>query len=122
MARLKAMPGRLKPVAPRVGAIAGDSRSRDRERAKVAPWRAWYSLKRWKELRREVLKRDGYTCQQTGVALIGEAPAPDSPVVDHIREHKGDPVLFWDAENLQAVSKQWHDREKQRQERARHGG
>ncbi len=70
-------------------------------------------------MRREILKRDGYTCQATGVALVGRIGEPNSPIVDHILEHKGDPALFWDRENLRAVCKSWHDSEKQRQERAR---
>ncbi|WP_143747208.1 AAA family ATPase [Marinibacterium profundimaris] len=119
MGRLKAMPKRLAAPAPRLGAAVGDSRAQDQSRAREKPWRAWYSLKRWKDLRRQVLKRDGYTCQQTGVPLIGGRDDPDAPIADHIREHKGDPVLFWDPNNLQAVSKQWHDSEKQKIERRR---
>ncbi|WP_217564302.1 HNH endonuclease [Sulfitobacter sp. EE-36] len=107
--------------APRLGAVAANSKEQDRARDQLKPWRAWYSLKRWKDLRRKILARDAYTCMQTGVALVGKAPAPNSPVVDHIREHNGDPFLFWDEDNLQAVSKQYHDTEKQRIERARSG-
>lgn len=119
MGRLKAMPARLASPAQRLGAASGDVRAQDRERAKVKPWRSWYGLKRWHKLRAKVLKRAGYTCEQTGVPLIGKKDAPNSPVIDHIREHKGDPALFWDETNLQAVSKAWHDSEKQRLERAR---
>lgn len=118
MPRLTAMPSRLATPAPRLGRAVGDERGRDAERAKLKPWRAWYTSSRWKALRRKVLARDGYTCRQTGVALVGKAPAPDSPVVDHIRPHRGDPALFWAEDNLQAVSKAWHDSEKQREERA----
>ena len=57
-------------------------------------------------------------CQQTGVILMGKDPAHDSPVADHILPHRGDPALFWDEQNLQTVSKAWHDREKQRREHA----
>lgn len=120
MGRLKAMPGRLAVPAPRIGAAAGDVRAQDRERDRVKPWRSWYRSKRWYALRSMVLKRAGYVCEQTGVPLIGKAGAPDSPVIDHVREHKGNPVLFWDEGNLQAVSKRWHDSEKQRLERRRH--
>ncbi len=44
---------------------------------------------------------------------IGKYPAPKSPVVDHVRPHRGGPDLFWDEDNLQAVSKAYHDRVKQ---------
>ncbi|UWR17786.1 HNH endonuclease [Sulfitobacter pontiacus] len=121
MPRLKTVPGRLAAPATRLGALAANPKEQDRARDQLKPWRAWYSLKRWKDLRRKILARDAYTCTQTGVALVGKAPAPNSPVVDHIREHNGDPFLFWDEDNLQAVSKQYHDTEKQRIERARHG-
>ena len=64
-----------------------------------------------------MLKRDRYTCQATGVALVGPYPAANSPVVDHIRPHRGDPDLFWDEGNLQSVSREYHDRVKQSIER-----
>lgn len=120
MTRLKTVPGRLAAPAPRLGVAAANPKAQDRARDQLKPWRAWYSLKRWKDLRRAILVRDAYTCTQTGIALTGKAPAPNSPVVDHIQEHNGDPDLFWSESNLQAVSKAYHDKEKQRIERARH--
>lgn len=98
-------------------------RERDRWRKRKIPWRKLYSTKRWQELRRKVLKRDGYQCQQTGVMLVGPRHAPNSPIVDHkvpasVFWFDGRQHLFWDEENLQSVSKAWHDAEKQRQERA----
>lgn len=117
MGRLQTVPGRLSAPAPRIGAPAGDPRAQDKIRDQIKPWRKWYGLKRWKDLRLEILKAAGYTCAQTGVALVGAPGAPNSPVIDHVKEHKGDPDLFWDPANLQAVSKEYHDREKQRLER-----
>ena len=86
---------------------------RDRDQ----PWRAWYRTKRWRALRLEVLKRDGWQCRATGVMLIGKYPADNSAVVDHKVPHRGDPELFWNIDNLQAVAKGWHDRDKQSMER-----
>ena len=40
-----------------------------------------------------------------------------SGVVDHIRPHKGDEVLFFDPANLQAICKECHDSRKQLIER-----
>ncbi len=40
-------------------------------------------------------------------------------VVDHIKPHRGDPKLFWDQENWQALCARHHDRDKQREERGR---
>jgi 5-methylcytosine-specific restriction protein A len=59
-------------------------------------------------------------CEQTGVPLVGAAGAPNSPIVDHIVEYNSNKTLFYDIENLQLISKKWHDTEKQRIERARH--
>ncbi len=50
---------------------------------------------------------------------IGKYPADDSPVVDHIKPHRGDETLFWDPSNLQTVSKAYHDSEKQKQDLVR---
>ncbi|WP_026147652.1 HNH endonuclease [Limimaricola hongkongensis] len=37
--------------------------------------------------------------------------------VDHIKPHKGDPVLFWDRSNWQALCARDHNSAKQREER-----
>lgn len=109
----------LKPLVSRQAPLIATMRdTRDTAAgANVALYRTWYKSARWQRLRIEVLTRDLYTCQQTSVILAGKANAPDSPVVDHIAPHHGDERLFWDITNLQAVSKAWHDSEKQRQER-----
>lgn len=114
---------RLKTIKPLVSMmkplIATQHAMRDTAAANrnTVHWRQWYKSARWQRLRIEVLTRDLYTCQQTGVILAGKANAPDSPVVDHIRPHRGCPELFWSPENLQSVAKSWHDSEKQRQEK-----
>jgi 5-methylcytosine-specific restriction endonuclease McrA len=79
--------------------------------------RGWYHSARWQSLRQQVLERDLYTCQHTGVILSGKAPAPNSAVVHHKVPHKGDPELFWNPANLESVAKSWHDSEAQREER-----
>lgn len=118
MGRLKTIPSRLSALAPRLGRAPGDEAARLRERDKTVVWRAWYKTERWQKLRQEVLRRDLYRCQQTGVLCIGKYPAANSPVVDHIKQHHGDEVLFWEPGNLQTVSKAYHDSDKQKQERA----
>lgn len=118
MPKLKTIKSKLATLAPRLGRPPGDEKARDRERRETQEYRAWYKTKRWQQLRWEILKRDRFTCQQTGVLCTAKAPAPNSPVVDHIRQHRGDPDLFWDPKNLQCVSKAYHDSEKQKQERA----
>lgn len=98
--------------------IAGAPPTTDEMRA-ASDHRKLYKDPRWAPLRLAVLRRDQWTCRQTGVLLIGKAPAPDSPVVDHIRPHRGDAELFFDPDNLQAVSKAWHDSVKQSLDRLR---
>lgn len=116
--------GRLqgRGMPDRVGAtsyrrIAGKPPSQDEMRSS-SDHRKLYKDARWQPLRLMVLRRAGWKCEQTGVLLKGRHHAPDSPVVDHIRPHRGDPDLFFDPSNLQAVCKQWHDTVKQRIERS----
>lgn len=101
----------------RLRSIPGDEHWRDRERSEHQPWRAWYKLARWRRLAAQVLLRDNYTCQQTGAILAFKSPHPQSPVAHHKRPHRGDPSLFWDENNIECVSKEWHDAEGQRQEK-----
>jgi 5-methylcytosine-specific restriction endonuclease McrA len=117
--------GRLKAVQPRLGTAPSRLRrapategNRSRQRDASQPWRAWYKTARWQKLRTEILKRDSWRCQKTGALLIGKYPAPNSAVIDHKIPHRGDDELFWDRDNLQAVSKQYHDSEKQRLEKS----
>jgi 5-methylcytosine-specific restriction protein A len=46
-----------------------------------------------------------------------DCPTP-ATVVDHIRPHRGDPNLFWDKDNWQALCKQCHDRKTAEQDGA----
>ena len=118
--------GSLKAIKPRLGTLRspmgyGDreqsERARLRKREQLDHWRVWYKTKAWHDLRLFVFARDGYTCRQTGVLLTKRHPHEFSPVCDHIVPHRGDPKLFWDPDNLQTVSKSWHDSVKQSQER-----
>ncbi|MFG6550307.1 HNH endonuclease [Sulfitobacter sp. M21595] len=120
MPRLSSLPPRLAAAPLAVGYATPQDAERARDRARVQGnnLRRLYRTKRWRETRLEVLERDGWTCRQTGVFLTGRYPAADSPVIDHIKKPEGNLALFWDLANLQAVSKAWHDSEKQRQERA----
>lgn len=120
MSRLSRGPSLIDAGPRRVEAraISGES-ERGRIRDEEQPWRKWYYSARWRNLVKRIRIRDGFKCRQTGVALIGKAPAPNSPVVDHKIPHNGDETLFWDESNLQLVSKAWHDKEKQRQDKAR---
>ncbi|TKT78410.1 hypothetical protein [Aquamicrobium sp. LC103] len=116
MRRLATVEPRLGSLTHRIGASPKNELERDRQRINSSPWRAWYKTAEWQRLRRRILQRDLYTCQKTGVLLTGKHPAPNSPVVDHVKPHRGDPELFWDEANLMAVSKAYHDSVKQAEE------
>lgn len=115
---------KLKTIKPLVGKLPSRltrevaEKVRLQEREQNVDWRPWYKTSRWQKLRLEVLSRDGYICQRTGILLSGKHPAPNSAVVDHKKPHRGDPDLFWDKDNLQSVSKEWHDSIKQAIEKA----
>lgn len=119
MARLTTPPPRLSLLTPR--AIGAPMATPEQARRAAAPWKAWYGTERWRRLRREVLIRDLFTCQRTGALLTGRHPAPNSPVVNHKRAHRGDEALFWDIDNLETVSKEIHDGLIQREEQATRG-
>lgn len=123
MGKLKTLRPSLGGLKPRLGYAPGDKQERNRQRARLEPWRKWYRTKRWALLRLEVFARDLYTCQQTGIVLPHKEPHPLSPVADHIVQHHGDAKLFWDPGNVQTVSKEYHDTVKRRIERlAAQGG
>lgn len=123
MARLSHLTPAVRTLRPRLAETtrAAAETVRLEQRDDSTLWRKWYKTKRWRDLRERVLVRDGWRCRQTGVILSGQHPAANSPVVDHVRPHRGDPALFWDVNNLQAVSKAWHDSVKQAIERAAQG-
>jgi 5-methylcytosine-specific restriction endonuclease McrA len=117
MAKLKTLRPLVGTIKPLVGRMPGDEKARHRERDSTQAWRAWYGTERWKKLRRKVWARDAYICQKTGVLCIGRYPADNSPVADHKIPHRGNAALFWDEDNIETVSKAFHDSEKQKQER-----
>lgn len=111
MAKLTNMRPRLGGVPTRLAGPPREVQERRRLAARdvSVDWRSWYKTSRWQQVRERVLIRDAYVCQKTGVLLIGKHPAPDSAVAHHKTPHRGDPVLFWDEANIEAVAKSWHD-------------
>lgn len=72
-----------------------------------------------------------YRWQKASKAFLAEHPLCQCPecddgnrrvreatVVDHKRPHRGDPELFWDVNNWQAMAKECHDSYKQRLEKS----
>lgn len=60
---------------------------------------------RWQKARLRYLK-----AHPLCVMCMKENRLVRATVVDHIRPHRGDPVLFWDESNWQALCKQCHDK------------
>lgn len=114
MPKLTTLKPRLKPMGTRLHSAR---QVRDTRYSPDAQVRSWYHSARWQDLREAVLIRDLYTCQHTGVILVDGNRRPNSAVVHHKIPHRGDEQLFWSIDNLELVSKAWHDSEAQRQER-----
>lgn len=112
----RGMPSRLGSQPSRLRAAPQTERQRNRQRYQDQPSRAWYNKPEWHRLKAQVLMRDGKQCQRTGVMLVGVKHDPLSAVVHHKIPHRGDPSLFWDIDNLELVSKQWHDSEGQKED------
>ena len=73
----------------------------DRPRANERGYNA-----RWRKARKRYLTKHPLCveCLKKDPPMYREAT-----VVDHIRPHRGDPVLFWDESNWQALCKECHD-------------
>ena len=76
------------------------------------PWRGWYNLKLWKELRRQQLARQPL-CEM----CLTHDKVELAVVVDHRKPHKGDWDLFIAPSNHQSLCKSHHDSTKQRMEK-----
>ena len=60
---------------------------------------------RWQKARKRYLRTHPLCvrCQEEGRLV-------EATVVDHIKPHRGDPVLFWDEKNWQSLCKPCHDK------------
>lgn len=112
--KLAALGSTLGTLKPALGYAPGDDKARDRYRAQTQPWRAWYKLARWKQLRWSVLVRDLFACQMCK-RVVGNT---SQLVADHKKPHRGSATLFWDESNVQTLCKPCHDGAKQRLEQA----
>lgn len=70
-----------------------------------------YDTARWRALRKAFLDEHPLCAL---CAKAGKIEAADT--VDHVRPHKGDPILFWDWDNLQSLCAPCHDSIKRQQE------
>lgn len=74
-------------------------------------WQHLYKTKLWKTLRLAQLSKNPLCkyCEQQGRTEV-------ATVVDHIKPHKGDEILFYNPSNLQSMCKLHHDSTKAREE------
>jgi 5-methylcytosine-specific restriction protein A len=87
-----------------------EDREADRKRYHDQPWRALYNAAAWRiNLRPFILARDPL-CKLQITDLCKQHGGDASTVADHIRDHKGDPALFFEPTNLRGVCKPCHDR------------
>lgn len=72
--------------------------------------RKWYRLPAWRfGVRPRVLRDAAYQCAVCGAIQVRLE-------IDHIVKHDGNPALFWDRRNLQALCPQCHQRKTARGE------
>jgi 5-methylcytosine-specific restriction endonuclease McrA len=86
----------------------------DRRSPEAAAWRKLYKGKRWQALRQMQL-----TLHPLCARCLRMIPRKLTPatVVHHVKEHKGDLVLFFDPANLESSCKPHHDGDAQSEER-----
>jgi len=65
--------------------------------------RRWYRSKRWKGLRVQILQAQASTCARCRRIT----PRLE---IDHVIKHQGNPDVFWDRFNLQALCRTCHQK------------
>ncbi len=68
---------------------------------------------RWQKARAAYLRKHPLCIEHSKLGQVVKAT-----VVDHIKAHRGDMVLFWDSSNWQSLCKHCHDSHKQRLEKS----
>jgi 5-methylcytosine-specific restriction endonuclease McrA len=88
------------------------NRAYDQRRRQEKPWRKLYSTAQWRALRAAQLAKEPLCrrCSDRGQIVI-------ATVAHHIKAHKGDMELFFDANNLASSCADCHDIDEQRIER-----
>ena len=86
-------------------------RQYDRTRSRQRPWRSWYGLTIWKDIRRAQLAAVPYCerCEADGLVV-------EATVVNHKVRHNGDWQLFISGP-FESICKPHHDSDVQREER-----
>jgi 5-methylcytosine-specific restriction protein A len=90
-------------------------RNRNARSAEASSYRWLYKTAAWQALRTQTFVRDLYICQICALPAPPTIGHPHSAVCDHIKDHKGDVVLFYDPDNMRTLGKSCHDRHAQRE-------
>jgi 5-methylcytosine-specific restriction enzyme A len=100
------MPTKPKTFRP-AGAPSKQEQRRafDKRRQASQDYRKWYCLKKWRDIRDYLLRRNPLCPECSARGLV--VPGTD---IDHIIPHKGDKALFWDCKNLQVLCHECHAR------------
>lgn len=100
------------PPTHNVQASRERERASDRDRRSAAPWRGWYSLAVWKQIRERELRAHPYCarCTLDGHTVI-------ATVVNHNPPHRGDWSAFVNGP-FETLCKHHHDADVQAEERA----
>jgi 5-methylcytosine-specific restriction endonuclease McrA len=90
-----------------------DRRRDDRRSAEAQRYRHLYKGPQWEALRQATFVRDGRLCQ----LCYRRGRLTPATVVHHREPHKGDPVKFYDPDNVEACCSPCHDGPVQSEER-----
>jgi 5-methylcytosine-specific restriction protein A len=82
-----------------------------RRSKEAVEYRALYNTALWQQLRKHQLAKQSF-CEY----CLTKGKHRPATIADHKRPHRGDPVLFFDANNLQSLCKSCHDSDKQGEE------
>jgi 5-methylcytosine-specific restriction protein A len=89
--------------------VTSDKPYTSTERREENPYRALYDTSAYrKHLRPFILQRDPL-CKGQYTDLCKQHGGDGTTILDHIRDHKGDPALFFDPANCRGLCKPCHD-------------
>lgn len=98
------------PWAPQ-RSVAERNRDHDSQRRKRQPWRNWYKLAAWLNIRKRRLASDPLC-----VMCLAKGITKAATIADHIVPHRGVRELFFSYANTQSLCDSCHSRDKQRME------
>lgn len=83
----------------------------DQRSAAAKRYRRWYKTARWQRMREAQL-----SAHPLCVYCLEREEVTAADTVDHIKPHRGDDALMWDAENLQSLCASCHSSRGQRED------